>query len=376
MFCLYTIWHKYFNYIRNIGTQEMKKFILLLALSFYIVNSFSQENQIGLLTYNGNIVYMDNYTRSWVTLYFEGDTVQVVNYDPRFFIIDKESLVQFMKYPIPEDLYDNSMEESAEFKLLQHFLDYEKKYFEKELFKTDLAIKQQFLKNIFGKNFLLWHFKVPENNKGIEYEVKYQLYLSFTMNDQVGLINLTSESENEYEAKLEYLKKLTNRVVVYGSWISIEGIYDKIDSWNSNKPIIISDSKKGLSLNIPSWLNQCETFSDNYWLFNFPDSANIKNALALIFIEKDEYKDLQEFNIQFLSTDNILEVIPDEYKITQLDMSSMIIAKNGSAIYHCHYNSFETRDYFVWLSFTATPSTYKFNIDKYLNIIYQIKVID
>jgi hypothetical protein len=354
----------------------MRSLTLLLVILIYL-NSYSQrdeDNNLALLSYGGKIVYIDNNYKSWMTCFLDGDSAYVMEEDSRFIVIDDKQIVQFMKYPIPDGLYYNSMVGASDTSLLNHFMAFEKDFFETEVFNTRLNIEKEYLQNDFGKNFLLWYFKVPESDA--ESRVRYQFYLLFTMNDYVGLINVFAENEVVFNDQYSYLKSLVDRIVVYGFWIDLENIYHKIESWDTEADYIHSDSIYGFSVRIPYWLNKCATNNDNYWLYNFPDSANVKNAMGFVFYDIDQFTGMYSFNDHIMSQEMIYRYFPDDHKIQEKDISSKVLNKMDGVTYHCHFNTFKTKNYFVWINFTATEATYEFNIRKYLEVLNTIEIFD
>jgi hypothetical protein len=330
-----------------------------------------------IIHHEGQAAYMNNKERAWFVIYLDADSVKPMKQLHGLLMLDHKDLIQVCTYPYSPESYNNLEDIYWEKHLLEYFMNYEKDYYENDIYQEEIDIQKKYYINRFGKNFLIWYFKVPDtavhdSDSSGYVSIKYKLFLFFTANYHVGAVCAFPESEEEFPARLKFLEDLIEKIDVYGRWISRKGVVRKIDARIHGTSVELTDSSKGISIDLPDWINVCATGKNFYWLFNLPDSANIKNAIHMFFIRKDKFRDIQAFNDYILSNREIVKYQEDSLNATEDWLSAKAFIKRGNVTYHTHLNSMASGPCFIYIQFVATEGTYDYNIKRYNEFLDRI----
>ncbi len=359
------------------------KVLKLFLLLFICNNGFGQKNTTCLLFNKGVVTYVDNSKNVHFAVSFKGDTVIPSKQYENFYFIDT-TLIQIHKYPIPEDMKDYKWDSKREEKLLKYFSDYEFDYRKKEVYKQKLKSNNVFFENKYSKRFLLLYYKMPDNTKkGIdnnsnndaefkELNVEYQIYLFFTTNNFVTLINIPVFNNEKLERKLDIaMKDIANTVRVSDIGIDLNMLNKQIEYNLINKPLVIIDTINSLEYTIPFWLNTLKV--DNIILCGtFPDIDNICNALAFITFEKDKFDSFSAFENKMLHGKTTIKFDKLESKNSKITRYKVIRqTPNGKFI--CQLLFFDNGSKYGYIGFTATETTYEKNVSRFDEFIESLK---
>ena len=146
------------------------------------------------------------------------------------------------------------------------------------------------------------------------------------------------------------------------------------------------DTVLGFKANIPAWFKLRETGSD--WAFGgmLPAVDGIENVIMIKAFPKKDYADMAAFK-DFVIGTWAFGTHPkwsDEhacYGIKDMDyvpgIGQAFRASNfwQNHIYTCKYVLAETKTAFLWIDFTATPTTYEVNLPKFDEFLKGLKLL-
>lgn len=136
------------------------------------------------------------------------------------------------------------------------------------------------------------------------------------------------------------------------------------------------DSLLGYKAMIPTWLKMRETGSD--WMFGgtLPAVNGIENAIMIKAFHKKDYADMAAFKDFVIGTwtfgthpkwsaEHVCYGIKDMDDVPGIGKSYRASNLWQNRIYTCKYVLAETKTAFLWIDFTATPTTYEVNLQKF-----------
>jgi hypothetical protein len=136
------------------------------------------------------------------------------------------------------------------------------------------------------------------------------------------------------------------------------------------------DSLLGFKAIIPAWLKLKETGSDMLFGGALPAVDGIENAIMIKAFPKKDYADIAAFKDFVIGTwkfgthpkwssDVICYGIKDMDDVQGIGKSYRASNFWQNHIYTCKYVLAETKTAFLWIDFTATPTTYEINLPKF-----------
>ncbi len=361
-----------------------------------------QTKAQGFLKNDGILTYFDKLYESNFAVSFIGDSVMNVPNFNSIYMIDMKSMVQFTKYPIPYDMKDFMFDSIKEYKLLERMRDYEFDYIQEKSFKQKIECHTEYFTNQYSKRFLIWYYKEPDSipnqkkswreevdkERGepiATYEADYQLYLMFTSNNCVVMINYPVFKQENLSFRLDYLKnEVANSVRVFNMNMDAGFLNKQIEHNINKKPLIVKDTFVGIQYEVPYWLNVYEqppwlkNFNENkYSLFGtFPDIDNISNALVLTYLNKSRYSSYKEFidssTIYEKDVVNFEKISGTEERFDRFKIYSK--TKEGYEFTN-QYVLFEVGNYYGTIYFTATPGTYDKNVNRFNEFLKSVKFL-
>jgi hypothetical protein len=369
----------------NKQSAHMKNLRLLFLI--YAFNcAFGQENAINFLFNKGIITYIDNSINANYTVSFKGDTILQSGDLRNVYMVDSV-MIQINKFPIPEEMQNFKYDSISEYKLLIHFRDYEFDYMQKEIYRQEIKCHNDFFNNINSKRFLLWYFKVPDDvnttNEASsgkdstivkELVVDYQIFLAFTANFYVTMINVPVFNNENLLSKIESIKTdIANSIRVYASDININALNNQIDYHINKKPFVINDTIRGIKFIVPFWLNISKT--DKYDLVGtFPDIDNISNALILAIFHKSNFDSFESFKDKMLLGKGIEHYEKINSFSDSITRYKVIYKSSDGNPFTCQYVFIYLGDNYGFLNFTATANTYEKNIGRFDEFVESIKI--
>jgi hypothetical protein len=154
-----------------------------------------------------------------------------------------------------------------------------------------------------------------------------------------------------------------------------------------NDSILYDPPNLGYTIIVPKWWNIIEPPSPLIFAGSFPAVDSIENAMAIKSFPKENfdnnYKDfidwvIKEYQIgdipKWSNTHKLLlrnEI--DEFK--ELGPAFKVQLSWRGTIYNCCYIITETPKAYIWIDFTATPTTYDINFTKFKELVRLFKII-
>ncbi len=366
----------------------MKHFFLTIILtSLYGMNLIAQSDNIiyrYFFKVDSTYVMVDDSKDNWFTIEFKADTL-FQNEDNRI-IYDNKKLLQVNVIPFSEIL-PNQKKSITIPKALQAYKKWELDYQQKEL-RTKLKSGEEFYYRD-NKPFLIWWHKNPpetkkntsdNNEKEYDFEtgtfvdvktlnVTHMLCLNFSIygRKNVALTIPVFEDENLKE-EIDKLKDVANSLRIYGGNIDMDVL---VDIKNLKENYVLRDSLNILELVVPDWLNIIKPPYDNTFSATFPERHEVVNAMII----KWEYKsDSLSFN-DFVNRAKVPHEERPNYKLIEKNDSTLkyfYTSENGW--FHQQNVYLKGDSIYCFINFTATRNTYDYNIDKFEEIIKNIKL--
>lgn len=361
--------------------------ILLFLLTFTSLEA-QDNNQITQLTYNLDslVVFIDNSPRNWYTLNIETDT-----------LIQAESSIYFCNgktIQIGSLQFDNGKPNGVKGSIdAEEFtLDGHKKWeldFQKKALKKRLRNDKETFYNKNGKPFLIWWFETPKSKKvpervievdytndnistdtaAIELEVTHQLSLDFVIHGKTIVSISVPVLENEsLDSEIETMKQLANSLNVYGGPIDLEVLSTRLENQNN---YVFQDSLNQVSINLPIWYNVIRIpFDRNTIIGSCPEKDNIYNSIGLSVSYSTDTLAAHGFSDRDRLSNNPKI---DNIKVlinTESEWRYSYTKDNG--YFHCENLFLKKDEFYYFINFTATSTTYGFNkgrFDEFVDIV-------
>ena len=370
----------------------MNKLGIIIVFLVAAINLTAQEQKEIYqysLKLDSSYLFVDNSNRNWYTLELETDTFFPIKGNI-FFFKNKTIQIGSMQFDNGNSVGVMGSIKAEEYALRGHKkweLDYQKKSLRKKL-KTgeELYYGQN------GKPFLIWWFETPKKNKVPNREIKtninnsqnhnfsdtteielnatHQLFLDFILHGNTSVILSMPVLQNETLVnEINNLKKIANTLNVYGSYIDLKILRDKLKD-KENK-IVLRDSLDLMEVEIPSCLNVCKSPYKNVISLSFPEKENITNGVAIICEKKSDSVTFDSFIHKYLAKGvdvNSLKLIgkgtnKEQYFFTKKDGWFY-----GQNIF------LEGEKSYCYINFIATKTTYDFNIERLYKLVEGIKI--
>ena len=371
----------------------MRKSFLLLLIAIFGLNAKAQSNQDlnnDDLNYkyimwldSDKYMFIDNSYGSWHTLEIKADTLYRVQ--DNIYVMGIEP-VQIGTIKI-QDIYKNNIigspkEEKA---ALLAYKKWEFNY-QKETIGKNLKSGEEFFTNKNGKQFLIWWLEVPktmEGNRTVEIEpidksknnsnltrATHQLFLNFTtLGKAYGTFTISVFKEEKLSDKIQQLKQIANSLNMYGSYIDLDFLIQKVGSKNN---VAFKDSLNLIEIKVPEWLNVYQSGYNSVFTASFPEKDNIINAVSVFWVEKGKWlsPNFQGF-IDIFSQSQGFENIKQIKK--EKDYYRFSYTANDNYFYgQCVF--IESENVYCWVNFVATETTYNFNLGRFNELLQNIKL--
>lgn len=371
--------------------DTMKKRIKAILFATFLISNLSAQNNSEIyqftLDLDSSYLFIDNSPHCWYTIELQTDTIIAVE-ETIYFINGKT--FQIISVPFdngkPNGVKGSIKEE--EYALLGHKkweLDYQKKALRKRLKNDD---EKYYNKN--GKPFLIWWYKTPQKSKVpireievqtersivesfdtsvVELDVTHQLYLDFIIHGYTSVSFSIPVLETELlDEEKQKLKKIANTLNVYGSYIDLKLLVDRTKN-SSN--YIFRDSLNLIEIKLPDWLNVLQSPYDKTLVASFPEKENIYNAVGISWEPKVKDMDLKEFvksNQKNRSYRNDVKIITDCDTIIRESYT------RDNTYFYCQDIYLESDNLYCYINYTATKTTYNYNLDRLNELINSIKL--
>jgi hypothetical protein len=136
-------------------------------------------------------------------------------------------------------------------------------------------------------------------------------------------------------------------------------------------------NKFGYEITIPSWLNVHDTDTTFSFGGTMPPVDKIENAILIAGFSKSKFNSFADFQRIYI-TGNVFgkETLYSknhiwygrnerDFKTIENGVSSRVFTLFDKKIYHNQFVLLETSKAYLWIQFTATPTTYDTNIIKF-----------
>jgi len=378
----------------------MKKLIIIVLILLIGVQLFAQESKI--MRYSTRLdsttfLFIDNSDRNWFTIEIKTDTLVQIQND-LFYAANKTIQIISTQFGIQlvNGEYVNIVgNQNAEKRILRAHkkweLDYQKKGFGR------LKNKGEFFYGKENKPFSIWWIENPKNWEGgttsfgttIQYEeidldtedpsqfihtqeswkCTHQVWLDFMIHGKTCVsISIPVLDTENLQTEFEKLKQIALSLNVYGNYIDPKGLFERIDNPN----YIFKDSLNLIEFEIPKWLNITlnTTKVKDMICGTFPEKDNITNAAVILWRAKSDSLAFFKSKNHFLGNvdKGSLTVIRKEENKEQY----FFTRENGW--FHCQVVYIEGENAYCMITFTATESTYQYNLKRFYDLIDKIKV--
>lgn len=135
------------------------------------------------------------------------------------------------------------------------------------------------------------------------------------------------------------------------------------------------DSTFSFKLLVPSWFNYIDTDDPRIFVGMLPPVDDISNAIAIksYFKKGKSFEEFAEYIVEHMvvgqfvnwSADHIAMGKKELEEYQNLGKSYKVYLMQGKLIYHCQYLLIETATAYLWIDYTATPTTFAQNKDKF-----------
>ena len=370
--------------------NKAKFLILLIIFTSKLIAQENNEQNKYLLKLKRSYLYVDNSKKSWFTLELKTDTMFHIENNMYFY---GGRTIQINSLPFGNGKVEGVMgsvfaEKNA---LVQHKkweLDYQKK-----TLGVRINASEKFYFDRNGKPFLIWWYNTPKTTKipvtqielnlnksvenlnksiendttGKEINITQQMFLDFTVwgNRCISLCIPVFETETLDEAKIQ-LTEIANSLNVYGGYIDLKVLSERRKNAEN---YIYKDTFNLIKLELPDWANVIKSPKKDVFILSFPEKENIYNAAAIYATQKTDSLSFQQF-IQRGSTqswENTKVIIEND------SIKRVFYMKNNSEFY-CQNVYLKGKNGYCFVTFTATPTTYDYNLNRFNELIDRIKM--
>jgi len=141
---------------------------------------------------------------------------------PGFITIDKQ-IVQATVIPVDKGIDMRSMSAARERQVLQKYMDYELDYYRKKLKQRYSHLQTEWV-SLQGRQFLVWYFDTPKNEKLIS----RQVYVSTLFYDQVIDLNAPVFRTDDWGKARGLLVKLAGTMKTYDRRLDLPALRRKL----------------------------------------------------------------------------------------------------------------------------------------------------
>lgn len=360
----------------------------MLFLLICTVNLSAQQNdevfQFALKS-DSSYIFIDNSNRNWYTLEFVTDTL--FNIEKNIYFYNGKSIqIGSVQFDNQNTFGVRGSTEAEKLALLSYKkweLDYQKR-----VSKAHLKSGQEFYYGNNLKPFLVWWFENPRKSKVPDREIEFttiksyhkinlsdslvlrathQLFLGFIIQGNTSVHLSIPVLENEtLEEEINQLKKIANTLNVYGSYVDLRVLSDRM---KSKENIIMKDSLHLIEIEIPSWANVCKSPYKDIFSISFPEKENIVNALAILCEPKSDSFDTFKNKYMPKKIDpNSLKLINKQTNKEQYFFTDNNTYFYGQSIF------LEGEKTYCYINFIATRTTYDFNLARLYELVGRIKM--
>jgi hypothetical protein len=367
----------------------MKNLVLMLIVMIVFKTMHAQDDGLmhqGLMKLDSSYLFIDNSKQCWFTFRLQSDTVFPIN-NTLYFYNGKSIQINSVSFDSGNANGVSGSQQAEEFALKER-AKWELE-FQQESFHQQLEYGDEFYQNAFGKPFLLWWIETPKNTvvpvkeievdlskpgspadeaAGSEIEVTHQLFLNFiihgNMSSSVSIPVLETET---LESQKQQLIAIANSLKVYGSFIDLKMLADR----ELDNKHIFHDSLSFIEIDLPVWLNICSIPYAKTMFGTFPEKDNIYNAVGIVWEYKNGSKTFDDFvadrRKRGKKKENVV-VLQDDAKIKREYYTS------NNSFFRCQGVYLEGDNAFCMVNFTATETTYEFNIERFNELISRIRM--
>lgn len=332
----------------------------------------AQENapEIYFMKGQGGHHYINN--EIFYTMKFPGEDVQYMDNGA---FKTNDYIINIINAPYDPETYHNGKGIEEEKAVLASFKDKEVNNM-KEALEEEVPFSEKYFNNTEGKLFYLFNYEIPKSKVNLEEDYLVKIYiLCFIVNDKAATISFPLFSSENEEDKLAYIKEVSETVDIFPSTISLNFLRQRI-THTSEDPITMNYEGANFKFIVPDYLNVIESNSKTQWYASFPDVNNIKNAVIVNITNKSNYDSFEAFNDEVMPRGKIgdsddgrhtlilKEELPNKGQINGESFRMQYMLPNLQ-MYHSKKVSFQTKNYYGLIVFTATTETYVDNIDRF-----------
>ena len=337
------------------------------------------------LKIDSTYVMVDDSKDNWFTLEFDADTLFQI--EDNHIIYDNKKLLQIKVNPFSEILPNRKRSLTVP-KALQAYKKWELDYQQKAL-KTKLKSGEEFYYRD-EKPFLIWWYKNPPEPKSNGYEEKeYELDPETGTLVEVKFLNVTHMlclnfsiyaeknvsfsipvfEDEDLKEEIEKLKRVANSLRVYGGNIDIDVL---VGIKKSKEKYVLRDSLNLLELEVPDWLNILNPMYKNMFWGTFPEKYGVVNAMSMLW----EYKSDSLSFTDFINKGNLApkESRPNYRLIEENDFILQYFFTSENGWFYQQNVYLKGENVYCFINFTATKTTYEYNISRFEEIIKKIKL--
>lgn len=141
---------------------------------------------------------------------------------PGFITIDKQ-IIQATVIPVDKSIDLHSMSAAREREVLQKYMEYELDYYRKKLKQRYSHLQTEWV-SLQGRQFLVWYFDTPENEKLIS----RQVYVSTLFHDEVIDLNAPVFRSDDWGKARGLLLKLAGTMKTYDKRLDLPALRRKL----------------------------------------------------------------------------------------------------------------------------------------------------
>jgi hypothetical protein len=362
----------------------MNKYIIcFLVFACFSIHGFSQNPQPEIYLMKGENAqhYINN--EIYYTMKFAGNDVTYLE-DGSFKIQDH--IIRLIESDYDTSLYHNGKSIEAEKKVLEAFKDEQIGHLQK-MTKDKVKVKEDYFSNKEGKLFYLFSANIPSDKVNLEEDyLKKMNILCFVVNDKLSTISFPLfKSENEDE-KTTYIKAIAESVDIFPSKMSIDFLKRRVLN-TDDEDLVENYENAHFKFTVPDYLNVLKSNDKNMWAASFPDVNNVKNAVVIRIIKKEEYDSFEAFNKEVLpqgklgdQDDRMKLLLKEELEnVGQINGKSLrfqYMPKGTVRLYHAKKVTFQTKSHYGLVFFNATAATYAGNIDRFDAFLKGLEILD
>lgn len=361
----------------------MTRIIIFLGMTLISLTAHAQtDKDFYWFEMDSSYIIADNSKKCWYTLEIPTDTL---------FYLDKMMFIARNKdFQVNNSFVDGGKgfkgaigDIEKEIFILKNKKNWELKYQKKQL-KKRLTANEELYYTDNGKPVLIWWFEMPQKrNKRDsrieielqpndvdgceEHDVTHAIFIDFIIHGYTSVTLSYSVLDNEnIEDELHIAKEIANSLNVYGSYIQLDMLERKIYNL---KDYNFTDNLKLIEIMIPERINYLNLSHENSMMVSFPEKDNIYNAASILWQYKNDSTTFDDF---IAERKNIGSQHDDVKLICDSTNIKRELFTGNDSYFHCQNVYLQGESIYCFVNFTATNTTYDYNIELFNELIRKI----